>query len=199
MKKLTVLLLAVLVSGSLFAQMPNFGIKVAATASSINTSDLAANYNSDNLLGYQLGAFLRINSGKMYLQPEVVYNHRSTQLAGFSGGSLDFNIGTIDVPVLLGFKLLDGKVFNLRAFLGPEASFATSKDYTYTGGLKESDPISLSDFNDLTWYAQAGVGVDLLFLTFDIRYEKGLNDLYSGSDFNFKNNVWVFSLGLKFM
>lgn len=199
MKKVTVLLLAVLVSGGLYAQMPNFGIKAGATASSINTSDFAASVDSENLLGYQLGAFIRINSGKLYLQPEAVYNHRSTQIAGFDGGSVNFDIGTIDVPVLLGFKLLDAKVFNLRAFLGPELSFATSTDYTY-----ESDSgsdITLKDFNDLTWYMQAGVGIDLLFLTFDIRYEKGLSnfiDDYQGEG-SLKNNVWVFSLGMKFM
>lgn len=199
MKKLTVLLLAILVSGGLYAQMPNFGIKAGATASSINTTDLAANTSSDNLLGYQLGAFIRINSGKLYLQPEVVYNHRSTQLAGFEGGNINFDIGTIDVPILLGFKLVDAKLFNLRAFIGPEASFATSKDYTYESGFKSD--IALADFNDLTWYMQAGVGVDLLMFTFDVRYEKGLSDFVSNvqGDGDFKNNVFVFSLGLKFM
>lgn len=199
MKKLTVLLLAILVSGGLYAQMPNFGIKAGATASSINTTDLSANASSDNLLGYQLGAFIRINSGKLYLQPEVVYNHRSTQLAGFDSGSINFDIGTIDVPILLGFKLIDAKVFNLRAFVGPEASFATNKDYTYDTGFKSD--ITLDDFNDLTWYMQAGVGVDLLFLTFDIRYEKGLSNFindYQDAG-SLKNNVFVFSLGLKFM
>jgi hypothetical protein len=194
MKKLTVLFLAVLVSGSLFAQLPSFGIKAGATASSLNTSDLAANYSSDNLLGYQLGAFVRINSGKLYLQPEVVYNHRSTQIAGFEDYNITFDIGTIDVPVLVGFKLIDAKVFNLRAFLGPEASFATGDGST-------SDNVVLADFNKLTWYMQAGVGIDLLFLTFDVRYEKGLSNFindYQDSG-SLKNNVFVFSLGLKFM
>lgn len=194
MRKTIGLLLALLIGGGLYAQMPNFGIKAGATLSSISTTNLESNYSSDNLLGYQIGAFARINGGKLYLQPEVVYNHRQTQLVGFPGGDITFDIGSIDVPVLLGTKLIDGKVFNLRAFVGPEASFATSKDY---GDRFE---IQLKDFNDLTWYVQAGVGVDLLFLTLDIRYEKGLNDIYNdGESLNFKNNVWVFSLGMKFM
>ncbi|MDA3905268.1 MAG: outer membrane beta-barrel protein [Bacteroidales bacterium] len=198
MKKITILLLAILVSGGLFAQMPNFGIKVAATAASLNTADLDANLDSDNLMGYSLGAFVRLNSGKMYLQPEVVYNHRSTQLVGFQDYNVNIDIGTIDVPVLVGFKLIDRKVFNIRAFLGPELSFATSDpDLTYDPN--SSGDLALSDFNELTWYAQAGIGIDLLFLTFDIRYEKGLNNLYNGTDVDFSNNVFVFSLGMKFM
>jgi hypothetical protein len=196
MKKLAVLFLALLVSGGVYAQLPSFGIKAGATATSLNTSDLTANYNSDNLLGYQLGAFVRIKSGKLYLQPEVVYNHRSTQLVNIEGVSdITFDVGTIDVPVLLGFKLLDTKVFNVRAFVGPEASFATNKEYDSTG------TVNLDDFNDLTWYMQAGIGVDVLFLTFDVRYEKGLTnfiDDYEDSG-SLKNNVFVFSLGLKFM
>lgn len=204
MKKLTVLFLAMLLSGGLFAQMPNFGIKAGATASSLNTSDLSANYNSDNLWGYQLGAFMRLNAGKLYVQPEVVYNHRSTQL--FEEASMQevtFKVGTIDVPLLLGFKVLDAKVFNLRAFVGPEVSFATdNQEINYPTGMKSS-AISIGeyDFNKTSWYMQAGVGVDLLFLTFDIRYEKGLNDFINDyqNDGSFKNNVWVFSLGLKFM
>jgi len=194
MKKITVLLFTLLIGGGLFAQMPNFGIKVAATAATLNTSDLGANYSSDNLLGYQAGVFLRLNSGKLYLQPEAVYNHRSTQLAGFSGGDITFDVGTIDVPVLVGFKILDGKVFNLRAFAGPEASFATSDGTS-------SDNVTIADFNKMTWYMQAGVGVDLLFLTFDLRYEKGLSNFIDdyNNQGNLKNNVWVFSLGLKFM
>lgn len=194
MKKITILIFTLLISGGLFAQMPNFGIKVAATAASLNTSELAANIESNNLLGYQAGAFLRINTGKLYLQPEVVYNHRSTQLAGLSGGDVTFDLGTIDIPVLVGFKLLDAKVFNLRAFAGPEISFAT-------GDATSSDDVTLADFNKKTWYMQAGVGVDLLFLTFDLRYEKGLSNFIEdyNNEGSLKNNVWVFSLGLKFM
>ena len=194
MKKITVLLLSILVSGGLFAQMPNFGIKAAATATTLNTSDLAANYDSDNLLGYSLGAFVRLNSGKMYLQPEVNYNMRSTNIMGAALADDKFETGTLNVPLLLGLKVLNGKVFNIRAFVGPEASFTINKP-------EDSGSFSLEDINDLTWYVQGGVGVDLLFLTFDLRYEKGLTGFVEDyeSEGSFKNNVWVFSLGLKFM
>lgn len=194
MKKLTVLLLAILISTGLYAQMPNFGIKIGATASSINTSDLPSSYESENLLGYQFGAFVRLNSGKMYLQPELNYNNRSTEIKLQTDSKDLFEIGTLDVPLLLGLKVVDGKVFNIRVFAGPEASFTLAKKV-------DGESYTLDHIKDLTWYMQAGVGVDLLFLTFDIRYEKGLTGFIEDyeSDGSFKNNVWVFSLGLKFM
>lgn len=194
MKKLTILFLAILVSSGLYAQLPNFGIKVAATASTLNTADLNANLDSENHLGYSLGAFVRLNSGKMYLQPELNYNNRSTEIKLATNNTDLFEIGTIDVPLLVGLKVVDGKVFNLRVFVGPEASFALAKKV-------DGESYTLDHINDLTWYMQAGIGVDVLFLTFDLRYEKGLSSFIEdyNSDGSFKNNVWVFSLGLKFM
>jgi hypothetical protein len=125
-------------------------------------------------------------------------------------------IGTFDLPILAGFKIIDSKLLNLRIFAGPEISFATNKSlsYTYTtdngedfnGEVPEDSKLSIDDFNNVTWYVQAGAGVDFLFLTFDIRYEKGLNEMFNGNvnldgvkNLDLKNNVWVFTLGFKFI
>lgn len=194
MKKLTVLLLAILISTGLYAQMPNFGIKVAATLGTLDIENINANLESENHLGYSLGAFVRLNSGKMYIQPEVNYNLRTIDIKGAALADDKFETGTLDVPLLLGLKVLDGKIFNLRAFVGPQASFTLNKK-------ADNEGFDFDQINNLTWYMQAGIGIDLLFLTFDIRYEKGLSnfiDDYQDSG-SLKNNVFVFSLGLKFM
>lgn len=217
MRKLLLTVLSVVLGTALMAQMPNIGLRVGLTAATI-TTDLSENFTSENTLGYQGGAFVRMNFGKMYVQPELIYNHRSTKLeydvypvADLGdmtiGAKTDMKIGTFDIPVILGFKILDTKLLNVRFFAGPVVSFATSKSlsYTYTTNDGEEfdgevyDPLTVDDFNQTTWYGQAGVGVDALFLTFDIRYEKGLSDLYNSGDVNFKNNVWVFTLGFKFI
>lgn len=190
MKKLTILLLAILVSGSIYAQLPSFGIKAGATTASLNTSDFTANSDPENVLGYQAGVFMRLKSGKFYFQPEVVYNNRKSNFLDALNAQKRFETGTLDIPVLVGVKLLDAKIFNLRIFAGPEASLV----------LNEKELSDGYEVNKTNWFMQAGAGVDVLFLTFDIRYEKGLNDFISDANSNnFKNNVWVFSLGLKFM
>lgn len=203
-------------SGLIMAQGLNIGIRAGLTSSTLSTN-LSENFASENRLGYQGGAFVRLNFGKFYVQPELIYNHRSTKLEytinpvidGENqevGVRSDFKIGTFDIPVIAGFKLVKTKLFNLRVFVGPEISFSSSKDvsysYTTVNGEDfsgEAGDISLDDFNSTTWYLQAGAGVDVLFLTFDIRYEKGLSDLYNDGDLNFKNNVWLFTLGFKFL
>lgn len=218
MRKLFLVFAAIIMSSAIMAQMPNIGIRGGLTTSKLKT-DLSENFASDNKLGYQGGVFVRVNFGKLYLQPEVIYNHRSTKLEyTFSpnlnisdqevGVRYDMKIGTFDVPVLVGFKIMKSKLMNFRIFAGPMVSFASNKDVSYeymTGNgedfdLEESDgPITVDDFNNVTWYGQAGAGVDVLFLTFDIRYETGLSDLYNGSAVNMKSNVWVFTLGFKFI
>lgn len=224
MKKVILLFAAVITSGLLMAQLPNFGLRVGLTSSTLSTN-LSENFASENRLGYQAGAFVRLNFNKFYVQPELIYNHRSTKLEytinpvidGDNqkvGVRSDLKIGTFDVPIIAGFKIIKTKLLNVRIFAGPEISFNTNKDvsYEYTtddgedfnGEIPDDGKISLDDFNSTTWYLQAGAGVDVLFLTFDVRYEKGLNDIFDGnisdiSDVNFKNNVWVFTLGFKFM
>lgn len=209
MKKVFLTLVAFAMTASLMAQLPTIGIRVGMTASKLSTNASEV-LNSKNRLGYQFGAFARLNLGKLYLQPELIYNHRSTKLEATKDISLDganatFKVGSLDVPILLGTQLLDLKVAKLRIFAGPVMSFTTNKDVTLTAwGNNDKDDISLSDFNTTTWYVQAGAGVDFMNFTFDIRYEKGLSNLYSGKwegfndkTFDLKNNVWVFTLGLK--
>jgi hypothetical protein len=217
MRKLLLIVFSIFLGTALMAQMPNIGIRVGLTTSQLST-DLSETFSSDNTLGYQAGAFVRVNLGKFYIQPELIYNHRSTKLEyevtpvidldnQRVGARTEMKIGTFDIPVIAGFKLIKTKLLNVRVFAGPVMSLATNKSlsYNYTTGDGEeftgevNEPINVDDFNQITWYAQAGAGVDVLFLTFDIRYEKGLSDLYNGGEVNFKNNVWVFTLGFKFI
>ena len=223
MRKGLLIIISVFIGTIAMAQvLPNIGIRGGLTASSLNTTNASANFDSENVLGYQGGVFARINIGKFYIQPELIYNHRSTKLEYEIEPLIDLEeqavgvhseiaIGTFDIPVLLGFKIIKTKLLNLRVFIGPEISFATNKnityDYTTSDGEEfegQEGEISLDDFNKTTWYMQAGAGVDVLMFTFDIRYEKGLSDLFEGEvgdmgTINLKHNVWVFTLGLKFL
>jgi hypothetical protein len=219
MKKLILLSIALIIGSFAMAQMPNFGLRAGLTTSALSTNS-SATFSSDNQLGYQGGVFVRLNFRKLYVQPELIYNHRSTRLEykldpiidiseGEIGVRSDLTIGTIDVPILAGFKLFDNKMFNFRIFAGPNISFSTNKkvSYEYTtsdgenieGDIPEGEKVSEDDFKSTTWYLQAGAGVDVLFLTFDVRYETGLSDLYNDGNLNFKNNVWVITLGFKIL
>jgi hypothetical protein len=59
---------------------------------------------------------------------------------------------------------------------------------------------SVDDFKNSSWSVQMGAGLDVLFLTLDIRYEMGVVNMYGGkSEFDIKNNLFNVSLGIKLL
>jgi hypothetical protein len=68
----------------------------------------------------------------------------------------------------------------------------------------DDSPIVEDDFSNVNWGLQFGAGVDFLFLTADVRYELGLNNIYKTPegatvDPTIKNNVFFISLGWKIL
>lgn len=205
MKKTALIFLFALLSVSLFAQLPNFGPKIGITSSQLS-SDLD-DYTQESILGYQFGAFVRLNFGKIYLQPEAYYTKK--------GGELNFKpsinpnleitnkikLSTLDVPLLLGYKVLNLKVVNVRLNAGPVASFVLNKNVEVHNNIDlksgSTGEITKNDIKDAIWGFQAGVGVDVLMFTIDVRAEWGINDISNVSDMESKSNLYYISIGYK--
>jgi len=172
-----------------FASTFDLGIKAGWNRSNL-TSDMST-FTPSAKLGYNFGAFGRFGGSKLYLQPEFLY---VVQNGGFSVGSTTdaIKMKSIQIPVLLGFKVLDLKLASIRAFTGPAISFPT--------GYK-SDQNLKYNFNNSVWDYQLGAGVDVLNFTLDIRYAWGLSKSINTSDissnFQPKANAFTVSLGFK--
>ncbi len=67
--------------------------------------------------------------------------------------------------------------------------------------MNEFWPIhSVDDIKNSVWSVQMGAGLDVFFVTLDVRYEMGLENIYNGSsDLNMKNNMFNVSLGIKLL
>ncbi len=159
-------------------------------------------FKDDTKNGYQIGAMARVKFGeKLFLQPELYYAAKKGE--GSFTGVLDGNeIGyeqqmtfhNMDIPILVNYKLLDLKLAQLNVFAGPSASFVmkeTVKLNTDGGGWEKIDPTN-ADMKSAQWNAQFGVGVDVLMLSFDVRYETGLNEI--SESFKSKGSFLTFSL-----
>jgi len=194
MKKTLFVLLAVMLAGSMaMGQGFTLGPKIGYSASKISTNinDVQSNVQHN----FMIGAFVRVGK-KLYFQPEVMYHVRGGILDSVGGGQQTFKFKNLDVPILFGFKLLDLKVFNLRFMGGPVASFVLDKEASFNEFIK--DPIPAEDMKDIIWGLDVGLGIDVLFLTLDVRYEFGLNNVYDGSKaIDMKNNLWTVGLGFK--
>jgi hypothetical protein len=190
MKKLTIIGLL-----ALFALTGNAqGIFDAGLKAGINTSKISTtidNYTPETINNYLFGAFARVNMWRFYIQPEAYFNSKGGEYIDKLNASTinSFNLKTVDVPALLGFKIIDQKAFNLRVMAGPVFSFVTDK--SVKGQFAED---KLKD-NFFGW--QYGAGVDFLFLTLDVRKETYSDDIYASPDFNTKKGNFVVSLGIK--
>lgn len=201
MKKFSLLLIFTLTATLIFGQI-KFGPKIGFNASKLNSS--LDSVKSQFKSGFQFGAFVRIG-GRVYLQPELYYTSEGSVMERDSlGKSWKQNIrfGSLDIPVLVGFKIINAEIVNLRILAGPVISFMVNKKVSNENPV--AGPLEKSDIGNTNWYIQAGAGVDVWMFTLDIRYQVGLNKIikditYDGTNLNFNtsNNVWVVSLGFK--
>ena len=198
----------------------NFGVKAGYT-SSLSLSNLGSvtngSYNLNSVQGemwnnFHGGIFARVGFGKIYFQPELLYaigkkNYQLTPKDAITGVTVDkfVTISTVDVPLLLGYKLLDLKVVNLRAFAGPKLRLNAGSPLAF-GNLSAIGGASADKLEATVKAAQvgleAGVGVDVLMFTLDARYNL-IGDMYttkinSLSLSNMPVSNFVISLGYKF-
>ena len=241
MKK-TILLLAVLLmlGGTTFAGGDfdfAIGPKVGyhTTRLSYKKADIKAGFSNH----FTAGLFGRVTIGRVYVQPEVLYfmtsNVFDVTVTGTGSNNL-FNLPTgananvtlnqmnLQVPVMLGVKVIDLDLITLRAQVGPTANFVlkskTLYDKTYTLNGEQQELGQVNETNDqefdpkaIAWGVQAGLGVDVLNrITLDINYNYGLtkvfrslNNTVLGQTFDFSNlddtkqNLFIVTVGVKFL
>lgn len=191
MKKFILSVAICLFSTAMFAQLSSpisLGLHAGLVSTKADT-DLGGiggiKEKADN--GMMVGAFLRVNLNKWYLQPELNYVTRKTTV-DFAGDSYDFKTKSLDVPILLGYKIVKLPAFKLRAFAGPVASFKVddSVKSTISGAVD-------SDFKGAVWNGKFGAGIDVWKLTLDVDYEVGFSDVAE----DLKQNMVNVTLGFK--
>ncbi len=160
-----------LVGISAFAQKDSgFGIKAGLNYSQngdliASVGDAAENIvqGSDGKVGYHLGVFGKLELARIYVRPELVYTKTSSSY-DVNGASSKYDISKLDVPVLLGVKVIGP----LHVFAGPAFQYILKNDL---------ENFSINDAeNDFSVGLQIGAGVNLGKLGLDVRYERGFSE-----------------------
>ena len=200
MKKLLLLLVAsLMISGAAYSQFA-LGLKVGYNANKLSASSDSIKSQINH--GFHLGVYTHIGK-RLYFAPELLYSFSGAVFseegtASLNGWKQKITIGSVDVPLLLGFKIIHSKVLTWRIELGPEASFTVNK--TIKEETSVTGPITTSSLKDVNWYIMGGTGVDVLFLAFDIRYKYGLNKMITDAQnwqFDSHNGMFLISVGFK--
>ncbi len=205
MKKFSLFLVAILMSGIMYGQF-HIGPQIGYTASKLSykSSDIT-NGLKHNML---IGVFMRIGK-KIYVQPEINYMTQGSVFKFPSIGNAsvfeqDVSLKSIQVPLSLGWQFLDLKVLKLRLYGGVTANFIVNKTIT-PSGTAPKDYLVPSDFKDIQWQYQAGFGVDILMFALDVKYYGGINNIL---DFKYDSgnktlsggaNVFEITLGWKLL
>ncbi|HLO89528.1 MAG: porin family protein [Chloroflexota bacterium] len=197
MKKLILVITLIIAVAYVNAQTPGFtiGPKIGATISKYN-SDLESS-KEEAINSIHWGAFARLGS-KVYIQPELLFMKKSGVLINpdLAASEQTINLRTIDVPLLLGVKVADLKLTNIRVFAGPVASLTVNREIKVKNW---DDAITKDDIRGANWAIQFGAGVDLLMFTADLRYELGMGDYSKIDTYSLKNNLVTLSLGWKIL
>lgn len=168
------------------------GIKGGVNFSKINTDNLS----ESSVTGYQVGAFARVGSN-WYLQPEVYLGSRGGKFESSGSGNTATASGkvtftTLNVPLLIGKKLVSVGSINVRAMAGPVYSYNLSEDRDLSGAVND-----LGEYKNSTLGFQVGGGVDFGNITADLRYEGGLTKI--NERYGQRANLWALSIGFKIL
>ncbi|MGA2407896.1 MAG: porin family protein [Bacteroidales bacterium] len=214
MKKLSVIVLVVLISIPAFSQI-KFGLKAGVSTTNLSMATLKTvtsgntSYTVDALTaakyGFHGGVFMRLTLLGIYLQPEVLLSTRTNEytIQNVTSGQtspssiVKQNFNKLDIPVMLGLKLGP-----LRLNAGPVGSLLINSPKDLI-----ANPDYKNNYSKMTIGYQAGLGFDLLnFLTFDLRYEGSLkkyqnqieNLAKTKVNLDDRPNAFLFSVGVMF-
>jgi hypothetical protein len=203
MKKLAFVIVLLLAGNLVFGQF-SIGPKIGYNTSKLTTD--ISEIDSEMKNSFNFGVFVRLGR-KIYVQPEVNWLTRGgvfkkPEIGDIKPINQEIEMNTIEIPVLLGFRLINLGVGNVRVMAGPSASIITDKTISTSDPDNFTNPIEDADLEDLIWGFNVGAGIDVMMFTLDVRYQLGLTEVITtAKDFNFnsKSNVFAVSLGWKIL
>lgn len=169
--------MAAALSGS--AQIFQFGLRAGVNVQGMSVSGFTADPNAQIQeisapgfqTGWHAGVYSRVKVLGFYLQPELLFRRFTSAYELQANGTtekIDVAINQLDVPLLVGYKLLW-----FRANLGP----------VYSQPISSTDDLG-KGFSNGTWGYQAGVGFDFWKILLDIKYEGSFTSLGDAVSFN---------------
>nr|PZN56402.1 MAG: hypothetical protein DIU61_04130 [Bacteroidota bacterium] len=184
---LPVLLIALLASGNLFAQVSG-GVRVGGNLSNLHYTDGGdISESDDSKIGPLFGLYLTaMFSDQFGIQPELVYS-----AMGSKDGDAKLKLNYIALPVLARYQVAE----QFHILLGPQIGFIASAKYVegdYDEDIKE-------DVESLDVSGVIGVGADFDRFNVGLRYALGFTSMFDSAegDIKVKNRALQLVLGYR--
>ena len=188
-KKLVLTILTLTLINVSFAQKIDFGAKgglnynfggdLKELMSETNGSLNDVVHGAEDKAGYHFGLWAKVHLLGLYVRPEIIYTELNNSYNNLGTNiSTDFKTKKIDMPILLGAKLIGP----LHIYAGPSIQYITNSDFS-------SSEIENISTNDFSVGLQIGTGLELGRLGVDVRWEKGFENDLDGEFLNTNINV----------
>jgi hypothetical protein len=128
--------------------------------------------------GFDAALFFRFVRGSFFLQPELVYSSKAgifdvLKADGSLSNRVNARINSIDVPVLIGIRFK-----NARVFFGPSTNFAFQMNKemkSILSAYSSEENLDADFFNRPNLNFNVGLAFEFKAFFFETRFEKGLN------------------------
>jgi hypothetical protein len=195
--KVLVLVLSIMISGFQINAQSDSKVKIIPKVG-FNVSRFDANWDDYNefreraKVGWQAGLDARFGRF-LYISPGLHYSSmtmRSVTQDEFEGGFLfgdETTIQSLKMPINAGVKI---------PLIGVRAQAGITPSYVLNIKTPNGTNIGTEPLNRMAFATNIGVGIDILFLTLDLNWEKSRTDFFKHIDG--KNNVFSLTAGVKF-
>ncbi|MBM3918190.1 MAG: PorT family protein [Sphingomonadales bacterium] len=157
----------------IFQLGPRIGVASESLFDAASTPNPLGAIKSDPTLSYHGGLYMRLQSRRLSLQPELLFSSAasSLQVVNYPGGAakvLNLDVRRVSVPVVVGIRFF--KI--LRMQVGPS--------FNNLAQLKLRDAVNATSFEHNFRKSEisgmAGIGLDLGNLVLDVRYQSPLTN-----------------------
>ncbi len=170
----------------------NLGLKVGANYNFNGVLPSAVDFKIDNAVSFSGGGLIRIKIKKISLQAEGLFISRKGIISA-NGNSKEIDFNAFDLPLMIGYKFIDLKVFKMRLNAGVIPSYQLGS----VGDLEEAN------FKDSFYSATAGISIDIPLFIIDFRYQGAIGDYYELQNANttttLTNNLLTLSVAWKIL
>lgn len=135
---------------------------------SIQAGKANETFSPNKEIGTQIGAFLNIDFGELYIRPELNYVNNKNNY-NFPTKTSKWSASKIDLPILFGYKIYEP----VSIYLGPTFSFFNEMTIEGANNVTGASPLL---YKKTTTSINFGAMVEFKRFGIDLRYEIGLNE-----------------------
>ncbi|UIR57064.1 PorT family protein [Sphingobacterium sp. SRCM116780] len=165
------------------AQEVTYGLQIGSNYHMTSFGNKSVKDNSAKI-GVSVAGFARIGDN-LFFQPGIGASLLRKEYS-FDKSQKTLKFYQINLPLQVGYKIINKKDFNLRGMLGPQLNY----------DIKTTKSTATTDYKKFSYDGRIGLGVDISRLTLDAYYSHGLSRVDKTLDA--KNRTIGVMVGYKF-